>query len=169
MSFGSQSIPCAPMPGASTSPTAPGVQPIGPFLGSAGDASSRHSRNGDGLGVFERCRGASGRALISKRTSVDATKIIGSRLGSSNACPLRAGFCPTGNSRMAATRKLPVVLLCRRRSRLCRRAHQIYDSRHPALSRGAYRDRHETWGGDAMDVEVPLTSGAEADGEIVWS
>jgi len=41
--------------------------------------------------------------------------------------------------------------------------------RNPALSRGAYRDRHETWGGDAVDVEVPLTSGAEADGEIVWS
>jgi hypothetical protein len=44
-----------------------------------------------------------------------------------------------------------------------------FSSHHPALSRGAYRDRHETWGGDAVDVEVPLTSGAEADGEIVWS
>jgi hypothetical protein len=44
-----------------------------------------------------------------------------------------------------------------------------FSSRHPALSRGAYRDRHETWGGDAVDVEVPLTSGAEADGEIVWT
>ena len=29
-----------------------------------------------------------------------------------------------------------------------------FSSRHPALSRGAYRDRHETWGGDAVDVEV---------------
>jgi len=36
-----------------------------------------------------------------------------------------------------------------------------------ALSREAYRDRHETWGG--MWWTRPLTSGAEADGEIVWS
>jgi hypothetical protein len=70
---------------------------------------------------------------------------------------------------MAAMRKMPVVLLCRRWSRLCRRANQIYDSRHPALSRGAYRDRHGRWARDAMAAEVPLTSGAEADGEIVWS
>ena len=48
MSFGSQSIRCAPMPGASTSPTAPSVRPIGLFLGSAVAASSRHSRNGEG-------------------------------------------------------------------------------------------------------------------------
>jgi hypothetical protein len=36
------------MPGASISPTAPSVRPIGPFLGSAGGASNRHSRNGEG-------------------------------------------------------------------------------------------------------------------------
>jgi hypothetical protein len=29
-------------------PTEPSARPIGPFLGSAGDASSRHSRNGEG-------------------------------------------------------------------------------------------------------------------------
>src|SRR5258705_12265107 len=43
-----QSIRSEPMPGASISPTAPSVRPIGPFLGSAGGASSRHSRNGEG-------------------------------------------------------------------------------------------------------------------------
>jgi hypothetical protein len=36
------------MPGAGTSPTVPSVRPIGPFLGSAGAASNRHSRNGEG-------------------------------------------------------------------------------------------------------------------------
>src|SRR5258706_6218653 len=72
MSFGSQSTRPEPMPGASTSPTVPSVRPIGPFLGSAGGASSRHSRNGDGLGDFERCRGASDRrrdVLMSPRPS----------------------------------------------------------------------------------------------------
>ena len=48
MSFGSQSIRYEPMPGAGTSQTVPSVRPIGPFLGSAGGVSSRHSRNGDG-------------------------------------------------------------------------------------------------------------------------
>ena len=56
MSFGSQSIRSEPMPGANTSPTVPSVPPIGPFLGSAGGALSRHSRNGEGLDVFERCQ-----------------------------------------------------------------------------------------------------------------
>ena len=54
MSFGSQSIRSGPMPGAGTSPTAPSVRPIGPFLGSAGGASSRHSRNGDGPIIGDR-------------------------------------------------------------------------------------------------------------------
>ena len=38
----------------------------------------------------------------------------------------------------------------------------------PASTRGAYASSRNV-GRDAMDVEVPLTSGAEADGEIVWS
>jgi hypothetical protein len=54
MSFGNQSIRYEPMPGASTSPTVPSVRPIGPFLGSAGAASSRHSRNGDGPIIGDR-------------------------------------------------------------------------------------------------------------------
>jgi hypothetical protein len=36
-------------------------------------------------------------------------------------------------------------------------------------SGGAFRDRHDTWGGDAVDVDAPLTNGVEADGEDVWS
>jgi ABC-type branched-subunit amino acid transport system substrate-binding protein len=51
MSFGSRSIRCAPTPGAGTSPTVPSGRRIGPFRGSAAGASSRHSRNGDGLGA----------------------------------------------------------------------------------------------------------------------
>jgi hypothetical protein len=36
-------------------------------------------------------------------------------------------------------------------------------------ARGAYRDRHGRWCGNAMDAVAPLTNGAEADGEVVWS
>jgi hypothetical protein len=35
--------------------------------------------------------------------------------------------------------------------------------------RGAFRDRHGRGRRDAVDAEVPLTNGAEADGEVVWS
>jgi hypothetical protein len=41
-------------------------------------------------------------------------------------------------------------------------------SRYPASTRGAYASSRNV-GRDAMDVEVPLTSGAEADGKSVWS
>ena len=58
MSFGSQSIRSERMPGASTSPTVPSEQRIGHFLGSAADASSQHSRIGDGLGVSNILAGA---------------------------------------------------------------------------------------------------------------
>jgi hypothetical protein len=30
-------------------------------------------------------------------------------------------------------------------------------------------DRHETWGGDAMDASTSTTIEADADGEIAWS
>ena len=66
-------------------------------------------------------------------------------------------------------RKLPVVLICRRRSRLCRRANQIYDSTPSRpLERGVSRSSRNV-GRNAVDAEVPLTSGAEADGKIVRS
>jgi hypothetical protein len=41
--------------------------------------------------------------------------------------------------------------------------------RHPALTRGAFRDRHGRWVRDAVDAMAPLTNGAKADGEVVWS
>jgi hypothetical protein len=46
---------------------------------------------------------------------------------------------------------------------------------HPASTRGAYRDRHGRWVRDAVDVmaaqrkHFARTSGADADGEVVWS
>jgi hypothetical protein len=40
---------------------------------------------------------------------------------------------------------------------------------HPGPKRGAYRERHIRWAGDAVDADVPKTNGTEADGEIVWS
>jgi hypothetical protein len=36
-------------------------------------------------------------------------------------------------------------------------------------TRGALRGRHGRWARDAVDVEVPLTNGTDADGEVVWS
>jgi hypothetical protein len=48
MSFGSQSVRSEGMPGADTSQIVPSARLIGPSLGSAGGASSRHSRNGEG-------------------------------------------------------------------------------------------------------------------------
>jgi hypothetical protein len=35
--------------------------------------------------------------------------------------------------------------------------------------RGAFRDRHGRWAGDAVDATALLTNGADADGEVVWS
>ena len=34
---------------------------------------------------------------------------------------------------------------------------------------GALRGRHGRWVRDAVDVDVPLTNGTDADGEVVWS
>jgi hypothetical protein len=38
-----------------------------------------------------------------------------------------------------------------------------------APPKGAFRDRHETQVRDAVDADVPLTNGIEADGKDVWS
>src|SRR5579859_6739138 len=60
----------------------------------------------------------------------------------------------TGNSRTPAMRKLPVVPLCRMRPRLPRRANHDDLLAHPAsMKRDVSADRHDTWGGDAMDAE----------------
>jgi hypothetical protein len=43
-------------------------------------------------------------------------------------------------------------------------------ARCPVPARGAFRDRHERWVGDAMDAEgVARRAAASADGEVVWS
>jgi hypothetical protein len=65
---------------------------------------------------------------------------------------------PTGNSCMAVMRKLPVVLICRTPLVLPKTPNHQHPSRHPALSRGAYRDRHGRWVRDAVDA---ATSGAQ--------
>jgi hypothetical protein len=54
---------------------------------------------------------------------------------------------------MRAMRKLPVVPICRRCRRLRRRANQNDLLAHPASMKGRTRDRHDTWGGDAMDAD----------------
>jgi len=55
---------------------------------------------------------------------------------------------------MAAMRKLPVVLLCRRPTALPKTPNQRHISRRPASPRGAFRDRHERWVRDAVDALV---------------
>ena len=65
--------------------------------------------------------------------------------------------------------KLPVVLTCRRRVRLPDDPDTLHVSVIPRSLRGAFRDRHERWAREAMDAEVLLTNGTEADDEVVWS
>jgi hypothetical protein len=62
--------------------------------------------------------------------------------------------CPTGSFRMHAMRKLPVVPICRRCLRLHRRANHNDAPAHPAsMKRDVSADRHDTWGGDAVDAD----------------
>jgi hypothetical protein len=42
-------------------------------------------------------------------------------------------------------------------------------SRRLVPTRGALRGRHGRLVRDAVDVDVPLTNGTDADGEVVWS
>ena len=61
--------------------------------------------------------------------------------GHASLCPpydLPRSSCTTGSSQMSAMRKLPVVLLCRRPSRLPRRANQNDRLAHPVSARGAF-------------------------------
>ena len=61
---------------------------------------------------------------------------------------------PTGKSRIHAMRKLPVAPICRTSSRLRRRANHNDPVAHPAsMKRDVSADRHDTWGGDAMDAD----------------
>jgi hypothetical protein len=39
----------------------------------------------------------------------------------------------------------------------------------PPHQQGAFRDRHERWARDAMDVSARLTKARLTDGEVVWS
>jgi hypothetical protein len=50
--------------------------------------------------------------------------------------------------------KLPVVPICRTHLRLLRRANQNDALAYPAsMKRGVSADRHDMWGGDAMDAD----------------
>jgi hypothetical protein len=65
-------------------------------------------------------------------------------------------------------RDLPVQPLSQKYS--CSRLTQITFISAPSRpERGAYRDRHGRWARDVVDVAVPLTNGASADGKVVWS
>ena len=83
--------------------------------------------------------------------------------------------CTTGNPRMVAVRELPVVPICRRQARLCRRANQKHLPAHPASARGAFRPIVTTReaGCDGRDdvtrIYLRWTTGVVADGEVVWS
>src|ERR1700760_205517 len=75
----------------------------------------------------------------------------------------------TGNSDIAAMSILPVVLICRTRACLPRRANHWFQSSRLASTRGAYRDRHGRWMRDAVGVSARKTGAADAYGQIVWS
>jgi hypothetical protein len=61
---------------------------------------------------------------------------------------------PDDNSRMHPMRELPVVPICRMASRLRRRANHNDPLAHPvSMKRDVSADRHDTWGGDAMDAD----------------
>ena len=71
---------------------------------------------------------------------------------------------------MHPMRELPVVPICRTYQRLRRRANHNDALAHPAsMKRDVSADRHDTWGGDAMDAAARETNVAKADGEVVWS
>ena len=45
-------------------------------------------------------------------------------------------------------------ILSRENISVFRKTEQVYGSRIPLRLQRAYRDRHETWGGDAVDVKA---------------
>jgi hypothetical protein len=48
--------------------------------------------------------------------------------------------------------------------------NHLHIPRHPGPHKGAFRDRHERWAGDAMDAGGAADESANlADGEVVWS
>ena len=84
--------------------------------------------------------------------------------------PCKAGAlknCPAGKSLAWFAHRGPAPP--KKIFRLTRRANRGYDSRRLALTRGALRGRHGRWVRDAVDVEVPVTNGTDADGEVEWS
>jgi hypothetical protein len=82
----------------------------------------------------------------------------------------RARSCTTGNFRMRAMRKLPVVPICRRCRRLLRRANHNDALAHPASMKRdvravvTTREAGMRWTRMARETNV-----TEADGEVVWS
>jgi hypothetical protein len=67
-------------------------------------------------------------------------------------------------------RKLPVVPICRTHPRLpCRANHNDLFAHPASMKRDVSADRHDTWGGDAVDAMARATNVAGADGEVVWS
>jgi hypothetical protein len=75
-------------------------------------------------------------------------------------------ICPTGKS------TTPLQFLCpapgEKIFRFTRRANQIYNFRRPIPREGRIAIVTDA-GLDAMDAGAPLTNGADADGEVVWS
>jgi hypothetical protein len=53
--------------------------------------------------------------------------------------------------------------------RFTERVKQLYVRRCPVPLKGALARSSRTLERDAVDADVPLTNGTEADGEVVWS
>jgi hypothetical protein len=110
------------------------------------------------LGVSPRCQ--SGRrqsrwkcVVVCSEEGLPRSRCRRVRSAMTAAACSRARYCPTGNFRMHAMRELPVVPICRRCQRLLRRANHNDALAHPAsMKRDVSADRHDTWGGDAVDA-----------------
>jgi hypothetical protein len=72
--------------------------------------------------------------------------------------------CLTGNRRVACPAPFAKIFS------FSSAANHFTVHRYPALTRGAYRDRHGRWVRDAMDAgDVKRRMTLRADGEVVWS
>jgi hypothetical protein len=74
---------------------------------------------------------------------------------------------PTGKSMRSAPGRLSSPL--HKNILIFRNRKSVYIHGHPVPIRGAFRDRHGRWCGMQWTLIAPLTNGAIADGEVVWS
>jgi hypothetical protein len=78
-------------------------------------------------------------------------------------------FCPTGNSHIAAMRKLPVVLICRKPLVLPKTPNQPHIHSVPFSQEGRFAIVTNVEAGCGGRFGDARRATLEADGEVVWS